>query len=81
MARGVLAGARQAKPDPVAHHLVAAHDRLHRAYVAALGRITSSLTTALFSVTPALVVLLAVPLLGRRLTPFSVLACALAAAH
>ena len=47
-------------------------------YVAALGRITSSLTTALFSVTPALVVLLAVPLLGRRLTPFSVLACALA---
>ena len=48
-------------------------------YVAALGRITSSLTTALFSVTPALVVLLAVPLLGRRLTLFSMLACALAA--
>ena len=49
-------------------------------YVAALGSLTSSLTTALFSVTPALVVLLAVPLLRRRLTLFSVLACLLAAA-
>ena len=49
-------------------------------YVAALGSLTSSLTTALFSVTPALVVLLAVPLLRRRLTLLSVLACLLAAA-
>ena len=42
-------------------------------YVAALESLTSSLTTALFSVTPALVVLLAVPLLRRRLSPLSVL--------
>jgi drug/metabolite transporter (DMT)-like permease len=49
-------------------------------YVAALESLTSSLTTALFSVTPALVVLLAVPLLRRRLTLLSVLACLLAAA-
>ena len=38
-------------------------------YVAALESLTSSLTTALFSVTPALVVLLAVPLLRRQLVP------------
>ena len=38
-------------------------------YVAALESLTSSLTTALFSVTPALVVLLAVPLLRRQLSP------------
>ena len=43
-------------------------------YVSALTDISTSLTTAVFGVTPALVVLLAVPLLRRRLTPASVVA-------
>ena len=48
-------------------------------YVSSLTHISSSLTTALFGVTPALVVLLAVPVLRRRLTLVSCLACLLSA--
>jgi len=48
-------------------------------YVSSLTFISSSLTTALFGVTPALVVLLAVPVLRRRLTLVSCLACLLSA--
>ena len=48
-------------------------------YVQALAGLDAALVSALFSVTPALVALLSVPLLGRRLTFLAALACVVSA--